>query len=188
MQSRWPWVLASVVLFWSLLTSRLSWAEPRIEVQPIDKAGIEKIVGQSEEAVMVVLAAWCYPCRQELPTLTKLYDKYKSHGLEMVGISIDFGGPSMIQPLLDRVHVSFPVYWASEQVIRDLNIHYVPLLFLVKDGEIIQEVMGKQSEAFLEKKIVQLLREPAPPPSDEGQKKCDDKAEQKGTYHDQDQD
>ena len=157
-------------------------------MQPIDKAGIERIVKQSEEAVMVVLAAWCFPCRQELPTLTKMYDKYKSRGLEMVGISIDFGGPSMIQPLLDKVHVTFPFYWANEQVVRDLNIHRIPLLLLVKDGKIIQQVTGKQSEAFLEKKIVQLLREPPCPPSDEGQKKFDDETGQKETYHDPDQD
>ncbi|MBW1858925.1 MAG: TlpA family protein disulfide reductase [Deltaproteobacteria bacterium] len=66
-------------------------------MQPIDTAGINKIVKESEGAVMVVLAAWCFPCRQELPTLVKLHDKYKSQGLEMVGISVDIGGPSMIQ-------------------------------------------------------------------------------------------
>lgn len=108
---------------------------------------------------MVVLATWCFPCRQELPMLVKVYDKYKSHGLEMVGISVDLGGPSMIQPLLDRAHVNFPVYWAGEEVIRDLNIRGIPLLFLIKEGEIVEEVMGKQSEAFLEKKINELLKE-----------------------------
>jgi thiol-disulfide isomerase/thioredoxin len=177
MQSRWLWKLATVVLLPFLLASNPSWAEPRIKVQSTDKAGIEKIVKQSEGAVMVVLAAWCFPCRQELPTLIKLYDKYKSQGLEMVGISVDFGGPSMIQPLLDKEHVNFPVYWVDEQVVRDLNIRGIPLLFLVRDGEIIQEVVGKQSEAFLEKKIAQLLRGPEPPSCDESERNFYDEAE-----------
>ena len=177
MQSRWLGVLASVVLLSFFLTSNPSWAEPRIEVQPIDKAGIEKIVKQSEGTVMAVLAAWCFPCRQELPTLIKLYDKYKSRGLHMVGISVDFGGPSAIQPLLDKTHVNFPFYWVDERVVRDLDIRSIPLLFLVKDGEIIQEVMGKQSEAFLEKKIAQLLRESCPPHSEESQKSFDHEVE-----------
>jgi thioredoxin-like negative regulator of GroEL len=149
------------------------WAEPRIKVQPIDTAGIEKIVNQSEGAAIVILAAWCFPCRQELPTLIKLYDKYKGQGLKMVGISVDLGGPSMIQPLLDKNFVNFPVYWADEQVVRNLDIRGIPLLFLVKDGEIIQEVMGRQSEASLEKKISLLLKEPVPPQSDANEEKVD---------------
>jgi thioredoxin-like negative regulator of GroEL len=173
MQSRWFWILATVLLVPFFLTSSPVWAEPRIKVQPIDTAGIEKIVKQSEGAAIVVLAAWCFPCRQELPTLIKLYDKYKSRGLKMVGISVDLGGPSMIQPLLDKAFVNFPVYWADEKVVRDLNIRGIPLLFLVKNGEIIQEVMGRQSEASLEKKISLLIKEPVPPKPDEDQEKED---------------
>jgi thioredoxin-like negative regulator of GroEL len=173
MESKCLWIVMAVFLLPFFLTSNAVWAEPRVKVQPIDIAGIDKIVKQSEGAAIVVLAAWCFPCRQELPTLIKLYDKYKSQGLKMIGISVDFGGPSMIQPLLDKAFVNFPVYWADEQVVRKLDIRGIPLLFLVKDGEIIQEVMGKQSEASLEKKITQLLKEPVPPESDENQQKED---------------
>ena len=173
MQSRYLWVLVTVFLLPFFLTSNSASAEPRIKVQPIDTAGINKIVKESEGAVMVVLAAWCFPCRQELPILIKLHDKYKSQGLEMVGISVDIGGPSMIQPVLDKAHVNFPVYWAGEEAVRALDIRAIPLLFLVKDGEVVQEIMGKQSEAFLEKKITQLLKKPVPPPSGEDQKESD---------------
>lgn len=177
MQSKCLWVLVAVFLLPFFLASNSAWAEPRITVQPIDTAGIDKIVKQSEGAVMVVLAAWCFPCRQELPTLVKLYDKYKGRGLEMVGISVDIGGPAMIQPLLDKAHVNFPVYWADEKVIQDLNICGIPLLFLVKDGEIIQEVMGKQSEAFLEKKISRLLEKPISPTSGDHEKEHNNEVE-----------
>jgi thiol-disulfide isomerase/thioredoxin len=171
MQSRSFWILATVFLLPLFLSSNPAWAEPRIKVQPIDTTGVTNIVKQSEGAAIVVLAAWCFPCRQELPSLVKLYDKYKSQGLKMYGISVDLGGPSMIQPLLDKACVNFPVYWANEQVVRNLNIRGIPLLFLVKDGEIIQEVMGRQSEASLEKKISLLLKEPVSQKSDEDQKK-----------------
>jgi thiol-disulfide isomerase/thioredoxin len=170
-------VLVTIFLLPFFLTSNPAWAEPSIKVQPIDTAGIDKIIKKSEGTVMVVLAAWCFPCRQELPTLIKLFDKYKRQGLEMVGISVDLGGPAMIQPLLDKAHVNFPVYWADEQVIRDLDIRGIPLLFIVKDGEIIQEIMGRQSEASLEKNIAQLLEEPVPRPSGEDQGKSNNEVE-----------
>jgi len=34
-------------------------------------------------------ATWCVPCREEVPLLIALYDKYRGKGVEIVGISID---------------------------------------------------------------------------------------------------
>ncbi len=34
-------------------------------------------------------ATWCAPCRQEMPHLNKLYDKYRSSGLVLLGVNID---------------------------------------------------------------------------------------------------
>lgn len=34
-------------------------------------------------------ASWCGPCRRENPHVVKLYDKYKSKGFEVLGVSLD---------------------------------------------------------------------------------------------------
>jgi thiol-disulfide isomerase/thioredoxin len=34
-------------------------------------------------------ASWCGPCRRENPNVVKMYDRYHSKGLEIVGISLD---------------------------------------------------------------------------------------------------
>jgi thioredoxin-like negative regulator of GroEL len=157
MPRRYLWLLVAVFLLPFLLIGNTAGREPSIKVKPIDSAGIDKLIKESEGTVLVVLAAWCFPCRQELPTLVKLYNKYKSQGLEMVGISLDFA-PSMTQPMIDKAHVNFPVYWAGEKAVQELNIRAIPLLWLIKKGKMVQEIMGTQSEAFLEKKICELLK------------------------------
>jgi len=34
-------------------------------------------------------ASWCVPCRDELPALQKIYDKYRDRPFEIVGINLD---------------------------------------------------------------------------------------------------
>ena len=34
-------------------------------------------------------ASWCAPCREESPTLVRLYNKYKQNGFDILSVSID---------------------------------------------------------------------------------------------------
>ena len=34
-------------------------------------------------------ATWCPPCRREIPSLVKIYNKYKNDGLVVIGITMD---------------------------------------------------------------------------------------------------
>ena len=44
---------------------------------------------QSKITLVSVWASWCIPCLEEIPTLTRLYNKYKDRGLEIISISCD---------------------------------------------------------------------------------------------------
>jgi hypothetical protein len=62
-----------------------------------------------------------------------------------------------MQPLIDSLRVSFPVYWLGEAGARSYNITGIPLLWIVKNGEVREKILGSRSESFLEKKIVELI-------------------------------
>jgi len=89
--------------------------------------------------------------------LVKLNAKYQSQGLKMIGISLDIDGPSAIQPVLEKARVNFPVYWAGEEAMKDFKIRAIPLFFFIKDGSIVEKVLGVRHETFLERKINDLL-------------------------------
>ncbi len=129
-------------------------------VLPIDIAGIEALIKTPDCPVMLVaMASWCAPCRAELPILQKMHERYKDRGLRIVGISLDIGGPSAMQPLVDQMGLEFPIYWGGEKVTAEYRISAIPLTYIVKNGEIVEKILGGHDEVFIENKITSLLGE-----------------------------
>ncbi|NVM23383.1 MAG: TlpA family protein disulfide reductase [Desulfobacterales bacterium] len=159
MQRRYSWLLICAFLISLFFHASAAGAEPKIVVGTIDSAGIEMLIKANKGAtVIVAMTAWCVPCREELPALVRLCNKYRSKGLKMVGITLDLNGPSAIQPILDKARVNFPVYWAGEEAAHDYNIFAIPMLMFVRDGKIIEKVAGWKSEGFLDQKIGSFLK------------------------------
>lgn len=115
------------------------------------------IMDRSSLTMVVAMAAWCKPCRDELPTLEKLHRQYSPSGLTMIGLSLDANGPKKLQPLVDKHNVTFPVYWVKGDAAGKYRIYGMPMILVIKNGEIVDKIPGQRSEQFLEKKIAEFL-------------------------------
>lgn len=133
------------------------------KVQRIDTEGIKQLmINQECPLFLVATAAWCGPCRDELPVLNKLYAKYKEKGLNLAAISLDADGPASMQRLVDKLDLKFPVYWAGEKMAYAFNIFGVPTILVVREGKIQERIIGKRSESYLEDKMTLLMRDCVP--------------------------
>ncbi|MGD8961502.1 MAG: TlpA disulfide reductase family protein [Desulfobacterales bacterium] len=149
----WPAVLL-VILFASINVD----ANVGFTVEKISEAALDELVrSRNDKMVITFMAAWCGPCIDELPALNRLYKKYNPQGLKFIGISIDIEGPRAIQPIIDRLKVGFPVYWYGESAVKKFSIFAIPMIYFVKNGQVIEKLPGKRSERDLEKKIRSLL-------------------------------
>ena len=54
-------------------------------------------------------ATWCVPCKLEMPSLEKLYQRFKSNSFEMFPISNDMFGEKVVRPYVAIKNFSFPV-------------------------------------------------------------------------------
>jgi thiol-disulfide isomerase/thioredoxin len=135
---------------------------PRAEaggtVQPIEEASLDQLINQNNGTLIVsFMAAWCGPCIDELPALNNLYRKYRDQGLNVIGVSIDLEGAVAMQPVIRKLKIEFPVYWFGEKAIPKFNLTKIPLVLVIKQGEVIERIPGQRPEKYLDHKVKALL-------------------------------
>jgi thiol-disulfide isomerase/thioredoxin len=124
----------------------------------VESALDTKIGDKQNRLALVFMAAWCAPCIDELPTLNTLHKKYKDQGLEIIGISIDLDGPDAMQPVVSALKIDFPVYWYGEKAVEKFALFAIPMMLLVKKGEIVERIHGRRPDSFLDEKFRSFLK------------------------------
>ncbi len=119
-------------------------------------------------------ATWCAPCIEEMPILVRLYDKYKNKGLEIWGVSTDIEGKSVVEPVVQKMGINYPILLAkSSDLTQILGVPFrgLPItIFFKPDGSInythfgsvdayIDEEAGESVESWFEGQIMQILPE-----------------------------
>ena len=130
-----------------------------VTIQKISESALDKLINtRNNKMVVTFMAAWCGPCIDELPVLNKLYQKYKTRGLNLIGVSIDLEGPRAMQPIIDKLKVDFPVYWYGESAVQKFSLFVIPMILFVKDGQIVEELPGRRPGRELDIKIRDFLK------------------------------
>ena len=99
-------------------------------------------------------ASWCKPCRMENPNVVKVYNKYKSKGFEIFGVSLDQSGDKWVDAIaqdgLTWKHGSELRFWESS-FIPAYNLDGIPMTYLLDENGIIiaKGLRGEQLEQKL---------------------------------------
>ena len=107
-------------------------------------------------------ATWCGPCRQELPHLNSLYDKYRASGFVLLGVNID-DDPRLATALAAKLGLRFPVLLdADKKVSRVYDMSAMPATLLIdRDGRVRHIHRGYRDgvEKTYEEQVRSLLKE-----------------------------
>jgi cytochrome c biogenesis protein CcmG, thiol:disulfide interchange protein DsbE len=100
-----------------------------------------------------IWATWCAPCREEMPSMQRLYDEFAGTDFEILAVSVDAqvgerdasGNPGgNLQAFADEFELTFPiVHDPAGNIQRIYQTTGVPETFLIgRDGIIYKKVAG----------------------------------------------
>jgi len=131
----------SVVVVSGLLAS-LAWAAntlsgpaPGFALQSRDGEQVSLAALKGDVVMVNFWATWCVPCRQEMPHLQALYERYHGLGFELLAVNVE-DNPEGARRWLEETPVTFPVLFdPKNQVSKLYNVVAMPSTVLVgRDG------------------------------------------------------
>lgn len=92
-------------------------------------------------------ASWCPPCRAEMPSMERLYQKLKGRDFELLAVNVEENGQPAVRAFTRKIPIGFPVLLDNDQQVSGLyGVGGIPQTFIInKRGEIVQETTGARS-------------------------------------------
>lgn len=106
-------------------------------------------------------ASWCPDCRKDIPSMSRIYDKYHKYGVEFVGVSFDTSLKNWSSAIelykIPYIQVSELKKFHDTGISKAYGISWIPSLYLISpNGEILINTVLSEK---LEKKLSEMFPE-----------------------------
>jgi thiol-disulfide isomerase/thioredoxin len=105
-------------------------------------------------------ATWCVPCRQAMPGVQKLYEKYKGKPVAIFGVNCLERGPADPAGMMTKAGFTYPQLLNANEVAAAYRVQGIPAFYLIgPDGKILMASSGyspdreRQIDALIEKTL-----------------------------------
>lgn len=107
-------------------------------------------------------ASWCGPCRQEMPLLEAMYNRYKKLGFTVLGVNVEEDS-SKAKAYLSDISVSFPILYDNTNTASKLyKVSAMPTTVIIDRNDNMRYLHKGYKPGYekdYKKQIKQLLRE-----------------------------
>jgi peroxiredoxin len=103
---------------------------------------------------------WCQPCARSMPTLQRLYDKYRGRGFTVLGVSLGEkeGDPA---GFMRRMRLDYPILLKGDRLASRYRVSLLPSMYIIdRSGKIVyrQAGLNRDDEARLTAILEGLVR------------------------------
>jgi thiol-disulfide isomerase/thioredoxin len=134
--------------------------DPAPDFKLKDLAGKDLNLDASRGKVVLLnfWATWCGPCREEIPELIALQNRYKDR-LQIIGLVVDDDDEKEIRSVIESQGINYPVALADSQTrLAYGGIAALPTVFVINsEGRVVQKHVGLFNPALYETEVRALL-------------------------------
>ncbi|MFO7765830.1 MAG: TlpA disulfide reductase family protein [Pelovirga sp.] len=89
-------------------------------------------------------ATWCPPCREEKPTMERLYQKYQDEGLVFLAINVEADGHQVVSQYLLNNSYTLPILLDAKAEVQGLyGVFRYPESFIIdRNGVVVEHIIG----------------------------------------------
>jgi thiol-disulfide isomerase/thioredoxin len=113
-------------------------------------------------------ATWCEPCKDEIPWLIEMQQKYAGRGFTVVGIAMDESGKKVVDPFVANTEfdvngkkelMNYPIMIGNLDVAEKFGglFGYPTSVLISRNGKIVKRFIGLVSESDIEDAIKSQL-------------------------------
>ncbi len=126
-----------------------------IEQPDGSKASLSDYVGQGKYVLVDFWASWCGPCRDEIPNVKELYDKYHGDRFEVLGVAV-WDNTQDTEKAIEELGIEWPQILDAQSIPTDLyGINGIPhIILFAPDGTIVARDLRDQA---MKEKVAEVM-------------------------------
>lgn len=116
------------------------------EIGQLEYRELLDLIDASKGKVVLVnfWATWCPPCREELPELMRLRERYSEDQLVVLGVSVD-DNTGLVKKFMRDTPFNYPVYWRTPELLAAYQVNGVPYTVVYdRQGHMADDMVGYQ--------------------------------------------
>jgi len=123
---------------------RAGFAAPDFSLPALDGTTRTLAAQRSKAVLLNFWATWCVPCRTEMASIERLYQRYRDRGLEVLAVNLDILSTAGVEAFVTEVKLTFPVLldpqWSAARTYRVVG---VPTTYLIdRAGRVVVRETG----------------------------------------------
>ena len=106
-----------------------------------------------------IWAIWCAPCREEMPSIEKLHQRFQGRDFTILAVSVDMADTEFVKAFVDHHKYTFTILHDPRgDIMKWFRVRLIPVTYLIdKSGMIIGKAIGFRD--WSQESMVRLFEE-----------------------------
>ena len=117
---------------------------PDFAVPDLDGQAVRLSNFRGKVVLLNLWTTWCPPCREEMPSMERLFRQLRDRGFVLLAVSQDEAGRAAVDPFVRDMGLTFPVLVDPQHQVGDrYQVWGYPESFIIdREGRVVERVIG----------------------------------------------